>query len=106
MRHPFCTGQAARITKAANSADGLTVVVAQRWCTRLALHDLSSAVSCCACQTGSRLWWAFVDEHQRCGELDGGRDNGCAWLACSCGAQIAQTAREPPTAPAERSTRN
>jgi len=37
MRHPLCTGQAARITKAANSADGLTVVVAQRWCTRLAL---------------------------------------------------------------------
>jgi len=31
---------------------------------------------------------AFLDEHQRCGELDGGRDNGHIWLACSCGAQI------------------
>jgi len=57
MRHPLCTGQAARITKAANSADGLTVVVAQRWRTRLALHGMPSAVSCCACQTCSRLWW-------------------------------------------------
>lgn len=31
---------------------------------------------------------AFVDEHLRCGELDGGLDNGCVWLACSCGVQI------------------
>ena len=49
---------------------------------------------------------AFVDEHQRCGELDGGRDNGCVWLACSCGAEIVQTASEPPKAPAEGSSRN
>ena len=28
---------------------------------------------------------AFVREHQRCGELDGGRDNGYIWRACSCG---------------------
>jgi hypothetical protein len=25
---------------------------------------------------------AFVAEHQRCGDLDGGRDNGNVWLAC------------------------
>jgi hypothetical protein len=29
---------------------------------------------------------AFFDEHQRCGELDGGRDSGYIWLGCSCGA--------------------
>jgi len=37
---------------------------------------------------------AFFDEHQRCGELDGGRDNGYIWLRCSCGAQIAHPAGE------------
>src|SRR6266404_4037011 len=31
---------------------------------------------------------AFVAEHQRCGDLDGGRDGGKVWLACSCRAQI------------------
>jgi hypothetical protein len=43
---------------------------------------------------------AFVAEHQRCGELDGGRDNGYVWLACLCGAQIVHPASEPPKAPA------
>jgi hypothetical protein len=43
---------------------------------------------------------AFVREHERCGELDGGRDNGYIWLACSCGAQIVHPASEPPKAPA------
>jgi hypothetical protein len=28
---------------------------------------------------------AFAAEHQRCGDLDGGRDNAIVWLACSCG---------------------
>jgi hypothetical protein len=42
---------------------------------------------------------AFFAEHQRCGELDGGRDNGHLWLACSCGARIVQAVSEPPTAP-------
>jgi hypothetical protein len=45
---------------------------------------------------------AFVREHQRCGELDGGRDNGYVWLACSCGAQITHpahsTGEEPDSA--------
>jgi hypothetical protein len=31
---------------------------------------------------------AFLHEHQRCGELDGGRENGLIWLSCTCGAQI------------------
>lgn len=25
---------------------------------------------------------AFYLEHRRCGELDGGVDDGCVWLAC------------------------
>jgi len=39
---------------------------------------------------------AFVREHQRCGELNGGREGGYVWLACSCGAQIVQPASVPP----------
>jgi hypothetical protein len=39
---------------------------------------------------------AFVAEHQRCGGLDGGRDDKKVWLACSCGAQIVHPASEPP----------
>jgi len=31
---------------------------------------------------------AFVAEHQRCGDLDGGLDNGYVWLQCSCGGLI------------------
>lgn len=33
---------------------------------------------------------AFVAEHQRCGDLDGGRDGGYIWLECSCGARISR----------------
>jgi hypothetical protein len=43
---------------------------------------------------------AFVAEHQRCGELDGGRDDGCVWIQCSCGGLIMHPASEPPKAPA------
>jgi hypothetical protein len=39
---------------------------------------------------------AFVAEHQRCGELDGGVDNGYVWLQCSCGGLIMQPEKEPP----------
>jgi hypothetical protein len=39
---------------------------------------------------------AFVAEHQRCGDLDGGRDNGYIWLQCSCGGLIMQPEKEPP----------
>ena len=31
---------------------------------------------------------AFMQEHRRCGELDGGVDGERAWMACSCGADI------------------
>jgi len=44
---------------------------------------------------------AFLDEHQRCGELDGGRDNGYIWLRCSCGAQVAHPAGALSPAPAD-----
>jgi hypothetical protein len=44
---------------------------------------------------------AFFDEHQRCGELDGGRDNGYIWLGCSCGAQIVHPASVPLPTPAD-----
>jgi hypothetical protein len=44
---------------------------------------------------------AFFNEHQRCGELDGGRDNGYVWLRCSCGAQIAHPASAFSARPAE-----
>ena len=38
---------------------------------------------------------AFVAEHQG-GDLDGGVDNGYAWLRCSCGGLTMQPEREPP----------
>jgi hypothetical protein len=44
---------------------------------------------------------AFFDEHQRCGELDGGRDSGYIWLRCSCGAQIAHPANAASPTPAD-----
>ena len=31
---------------------------------------------------------AFVEEHRRCGDLDGGVDGERVWLACECGAAI------------------
>jgi hypothetical protein len=36
----------------------------------------------------------FLNEHRRCGELDGGVDGGTIWLACECGARIARRADE------------
>jgi hypothetical protein len=33
---------------------------------------------------------AFVAEHQRCGDLDGGTDNGYVWMQRSCGGLIMQ----------------
>ena len=32
--------------------------------------------------------WAFYQEHQYCGELDGGVEGGLVWMTCSCGATI------------------
>jgi hypothetical protein len=31
---------------------------------------------------------AFLQEHRRCGELDGGVERGLVWMACDCGADI------------------
>lgn len=39
---------------------------------------------------------AFVAEHRRCGELDGGVDDGRVWMTCDCGGDIAH-----PVKPAE-----
>ena len=37
---------------------------------------------------------AFLQEHRRCGDLDGGVEGGRVWMACDCGAGIAhQTQR-------------
>jgi hypothetical protein len=36
---------------------------------------------------------AFMQEHQRCGELDGGVEGGRVWMACDCGADIAHRVR-------------
>jgi hypothetical protein len=44
---------------------------------------------------------AFVAEHQRCGDLDGGKDDGKVWLTCSCGAQVVHPASAFPPATAE-----
>jgi hypothetical protein len=35
--------------------------------------------------------WAFFEEYRRCGELDDGVEGGGIWMACECGAQMAQT---------------
>ena len=31
---------------------------------------------------------AFVQEHRRCGDLDGRVEDGHVWMACDCGAAI------------------
>jgi hypothetical protein len=36
---------------------------------------------------------AFVLEHRRCGELDGGVDGERLWMACDCGAAIVGAVR-------------
>jgi hypothetical protein len=48
---------------------------------------------------------AFVREHQRCGDLDGGRDGGYIWLTCTSGAQIVHPASAPPSAAAAGDSR-
>ena len=48
---------------------------------------------------------AFVAEHQRCGDLDGGRDNALVWLTCSCGAQVAHPASASHPATADGASR-
>jgi hypothetical protein len=36
---------------------------------------------------------AFMQEHRRCGGLDGGVDGERVWMACDCGAGIAHPIR-------------
>jgi len=38
---------------------------------------------------------AFVPEHRRCGELDGGVDGEVVWMSCECGAEILRSASSP-----------
>jgi hypothetical protein len=38
--------------------------------------------------------WAYVDEHRRCGELDGGVEDGWLRMECDCGARIAKALKE------------
>jgi hypothetical protein len=37
----------------------------------------------------------FVQEHRRCGELDGGVDGERVWMTCDCGAELVRTLDEP-----------
>jgi hypothetical protein len=39
---------------------------------------------------------AFLQEHRRCGELDGGVQNQRVWMACDgCGAEMVRVLDEP-----------
>jgi hypothetical protein len=38
--------------------------------------------------------WAFFEEHRRCGELDGGVEDGRPWMVCECGARFAKVLKE------------
>ena len=38
---------------------------------------------------------AFLQEHRRCGELDGGDHDGQVWMACDCVARTAHQIQRP-----------
>jgi hypothetical protein len=38
---------------------------------------------------------AFLQKYRRCGELDGGGNDSHVWMACECGASIAQPIQQP-----------
>ena len=42
---------------------------------------------------------AFLQEHRRCGNLEGGVDGERVWMACDCGAGIAHPVGPPDTSP-------
>ena len=42
---------------------------------------------------------AFVQEHRRCGELDGGIEAGRVWVVCSCSARIDRPVKPQDTLP-------
>jgi len=37
---------------------------------------------------------AFLQEHRRCGALDGGVDGNVVWMSCECGARIVRSATD------------
>jgi hypothetical protein len=39
---------------------------------------------------------AFVQEHRRCGALEGGVQDQRVWIACDCGANIVHPVEEMP----------
>ena len=46
---------------------------------------------------------AFMQEHRRCGEMDGGVDGERVWMVCDCGAGIAHPVKpSEPDQPGER----
>jgi hypothetical protein len=45
---------------------------------------------------------AFMQEHRRCGELDGGLDGERVWVACDCGAGPAHPVKPPWARPTSR----
>ena len=36
--------------------------------------------------------WAFYQEHEYCGDLDGGVEGDRVWMTCTCGAVITRNA--------------
>jgi hypothetical protein len=42
---------------------------------------------------------AFMQEHRRCGDLDGGVDGERVWMVCDCGGGIAHPVKPSPLAP-------
>jgi hypothetical protein len=40
---------------------------------------------------------AFSQEHDQCGELDGGVEGERVWMTCTCGASIVRLVYDPPS---------
>jgi hypothetical protein len=38
---------------------------------------------------------AFLQEHRRCGNLDGGGDDKWVWMSCDCGAELLGRKSDP-----------
>jgi len=63
--------------------------------THAATGPTPRAVYCAAMDDLGSALAAFLEEHRRCGELDGGveedpADGATVWMACSCGAPLAR----------------
>jgi len=66
----------------------------------LVAQSVKAAITSPPRAKAARRSGAFVAEHQRCGDLDSGTDNGYVWMQCSCGGLIMQPAGERPRHPA------